>query len=288
MNIQGWFPLEFTNLISLPSRELSRVFSSTTLQKCKFFSVQPSLWSNSHLYTTPGTTIALTRGAYISLCLCFLIYLPSRFILVFLPRSKCLNFVAAVKVPSDFWRPRKYITASTFSPSISYEVMGPDAMILVFMLNFKPAFPLSSLTLINRLFSSSLVSAIRVVLSAYLRLLIFLPAILILAYGLSSLEFCVVYSACKLSMQSDKIQLCHTPFPVLNQFIVPCPVLTGASWFAYRFFRRQVRWSSTLIPLRIFCSLLWSTQSKALGLSVSRSKCLTGTPFLSPWSNVCW
>ena len=167
--------------------------------------------------------------------------------------------------------------------------MGPDAMILVFMLNFKPAFSLSSFTLINRLFSSSLLSAIRVVSFVYLRLLIFLPAVLILVYDLSSLEFCIVYSACKLSMQSDKIQPCHAPFPVFNQFIVPCPVLTVASWFAYRFFRRQVRWSNTPIPLRIFCSLLWSTHNpKALGLSVSRRKCLTATAFLPPWSNECW
>ena len=58
--------------------------------------------------------------------------------------------------------------------------MGPDAMILVFwMLGFKPTFSLSSLTFIKRLFSSSSLSAIRVVSSAYLRLLLFLPAILI-------------------------------------------------------------------------------------------------------------
>ena len=78
-----------------------------------------------------------------------------------------------------FWSPKKIKsdTASTVSPSISHEVMGPDAMILVFqMLSFKPTFSLSSFTFIKRLFSSSSLSAIRVVSSAYLRLLIFLPA----------------------------------------------------------------------------------------------------------------
>ena len=50
MNIQGWFPLGLTNLISLESKGLSRVFSSTTVQKHKFFSAQPSLWSNSHIH----------------------------------------------------------------------------------------------------------------------------------------------------------------------------------------------------------------------------------------------
>ena len=64
--------------------------------------------------------------------------------------------------------------------SICHEIIGLDAMILVFwMWSFKPTFSLSSFTFIKRLFSSSLLSAIRVVSSAYLRLLIFLPAILI-------------------------------------------------------------------------------------------------------------
>ena len=51
MNIQGWFPLGLTGLISLQFRGLSRVFSSTTIRKKQFFSAQPSLWSKSHFYT---------------------------------------------------------------------------------------------------------------------------------------------------------------------------------------------------------------------------------------------
>ena len=51
MNIQGWFPLRLTGLISLLSKGLSRDFSNTTVWKHQFFSVQPSLWSNSHVYT---------------------------------------------------------------------------------------------------------------------------------------------------------------------------------------------------------------------------------------------
>ena len=76
----------------------------------------------------------------------------------------------------------KSVTVSTFYLSICHEVMGLEAMILVFwILCFKPTFPLSSFTLIKRLFSSSLLSVIKVVLCAYLRSLIFLLAILILA-----------------------------------------------------------------------------------------------------------
>ena len=111
------------------------------------------------------------------------------------------------------------------------------------MLSFKPAFSLSSFNFIKRLFSSSLLSAIRVVSSsAYLRLLIFLPEILIPAWTSSSLAFRMMYSAYKLNKQGDYIQPWHTPFPIWNQSAVPCPVLTTvASWPAHRFLRRQVR-----------------------------------------------
>ena len=55
-----------------------------------------------------------------------------------------------------------------------------------------------------------------------------------------------------------------TPFPIWNQSLAPCPVLTVASWPADRFPKRQIRWSGIPISWRIFHSLLWSTQSKDL------------------------
>ena len=120
--------------------------------------------------------------------------------------------------------------------------MGPVAMILVFwMLGFKPTFSLSSFTFIKKLFISSLISAIRVVSFAYLRLLIFLPAILIPACASSSLAFLMVYSAYKLNKEGNNIHPWCTPFLIWNHFIVLCLVLTVASWPAYRFLRRQVR-----------------------------------------------
>ena len=119
--------------------------------------------------------------------------------------------------------------------------MGPDAMIFVFwMLSFKPTFSLSSLTFIKRLFISSSLSVIRVVSSMYLRLLIFLPAILILACVSSSPAFHMMCFAYKLNKQGDNIQPWFIPFLIRNQSVVPCPVLTIASWPAYRFLRRQV------------------------------------------------
>ena len=150
--------------------------------------------------------------------------------------------------------------------------MGPDAMILVFwILSFKPTFSLSSFTFIKRLFSSPSLSAISMVLSAYLRLLIFLLAILIPACASSSPAFLVIYSAYKLNKQGYNIQPWHTPFPMWNKSVViPCPVLTVSSWPACRFLKRKVRWSGIPISLRIFHSLLWSTQSKALAQSVKQ------------------
>ena len=61
-----------------------------------------------------------------------------------------------------------------------------------------------------------------------------------------------MYSACKLNKQGDNIKPWHTPFPIWNQSVVPCPVLTVASWPAYRFLKRQVRWSGIPISFRIF------------------------------------
>ena len=146
--------------------------------------------------------------------------------------------------------------------------MGPDTMIFVFwMLSFRQTFSLSSsLSLRGSLVLLHFLplSDIRVLSSAYLRLLIFLLAILILACTSSSLAFLMMYSAYKLNKQGDNIQPWHTPFLIWNQSVVPCPVLTVASWPAYRFLRRQVRWSGIPLSWRIFHSLLWSTQPKAL------------------------
>ena len=71
--------------------------------------------------------------------------------------------------------------------------------------------------------------------SEYLRLLIFLLAVLIPACDSSSPAFCVMYSAYKLNRQGDNIQPWQTPFPIWNQSVVPCPVLTVACWPASDF-----------------------------------------------------
>ena len=145
-----------------------------------FFTVQLS-----HPYMTTGKTIALTRQTFVGKVMSLLFIMLSRLFITFLPRSKRL-LISWLQSPSAVILEPKQIksdTVSTVSPSISHEVMGPDAMIFVFwMLSFKPTFSLSSFTFIKRLLSSSSLSAIRVVSSAYLRLLIFLPAVLIPVY----------------------------------------------------------------------------------------------------------
>ena len=73
VNIQDWFPSEWTGWISLESKGLSRVFSNTTVQKHQFFSVQPSLWSNSHIHTWLLGKSVLTRCESLTMyCLYFL------------------------------------------------------------------------------------------------------------------------------------------------------------------------------------------------------------------------
>ena len=171
----------------------------------------------------------------------WLFYTLYRFALAFLPRSKRL-LILWLQSPSTVIldpKKRKYINISTFLPTICHEMMGQNVIISVFlMLSFKAAFSLSSFTLIKRLFSSSSLSALRVVSSAYPKLLIFLLAILIPVCDSSSLAFHMMYSAYKLNKQGDNIQPWCTPFQILNQSVVPWPVLTVACWSAYRFLRR--------------------------------------------------
>ena len=143
---------------------------------------------------TTGKTTALTIQIFVGKwCLCFLLcYLGLIHCHNFSSKEQVsfLNFMAAVTICSDFGAQENTVTVSIVSASICHEVMGLDAMIFIFWkLSFKPAFPLSFFTLIKQLFSSSSLSAMRVVSSAYLRLLTFLPAILIPACESSSWQF---------------------------------------------------------------------------------------------------
>ena len=162
-NIPDWFRLGWTGWISLQSRGLSRVFSNTTVQKRQFFSAQLSLYPTlTSIHDYWKKTKALTRQTFVGKVMSLLFNILSRFVMAFLPRSKHL-LKSWLKSPSAvILEPKKIksVSVSIISPSICHEVMGPDAMILVFwMLSFKPTFSLSSFTYIKRFFSSSLLSA---------------------------------------------------------------------------------------------------------------------------------
>ena len=96
---------------------------------------------------TTGKTVVLTMQTFVSIVMSLLFNTLSRFVIAFLSRSKCL-LISSLQSPSAvILEPRKIksVTVSTFPLSICHEVMGPDAMILVFlMLHFKLAFSLSS------------------------------------------------------------------------------------------------------------------------------------------------
>ena len=169
----GWFDL-------LDVQGLPRVLSNSTVQKHQFFGSQAS-------YSPTFTTLhdywknhsSLTIWTFASKVMPLLFNTLSRFVIALLPRIKHILILCLQSTSTVILEPKKIksIIVFIFSPSICNEVMGLDATIFVFwMLSFKSAFSLSSFTFIKRVFSSSSLSAIRVVSSAYLRSLIFLLA----------------------------------------------------------------------------------------------------------------
>ena len=129
-----------------------------------------------HSYMTTGKTIVLTIWTFVGKLMSLLFNRLSRFVRAFLPRRKCL-LISWLLSPSAVLlelKKRKSVTVSTF---VSILLPWRDVIrcrdLSFWMLSFKPAFSLSSFTLIKRLLSSSSISAIRVVSAVFLRLLIF-------------------------------------------------------------------------------------------------------------------
>ena len=197
-NIQGWFPLRLTWSPSSPRDSWSRVFSSTTIQKHQFFGAQPSLWSNSLIHTWYWKKHSFD---YLDCCwkkYVLLFNMLSRFVRTFLPRRKHLLFHDCSYYLQRFWRPRKYnLSLFPLFPLLFAMKLWDKMPWFAFdmLLTFKPLFhsPLSPSS--KRLFNSSWISANRMVLSAYLRGFIFLPAILIPACDSSNPPFHMTYSA---------------------------------------------------------------------------------------------
>ena len=131
MNIQDWFPLGWTGWVSLQSKSLLQHHSlkASILWCSAFFIVQLS-----YPYMTTRKTIALTRRTFVGKVMSLLFNMLSRLVITFLPRSKHL-LISWLQSPSAvILEPKKVksLTVSVVSPSISHEMMGPDAMILVF------------------------------------------------------------------------------------------------------------------------------------------------------------
>ena len=200
------FRMEWLDLLAVQGtlKSLLQHHSSKALifRRSAFFTVQLS-----HPYMTTGKTIALTRWTSVDRVMSLLFNMLSKLVITFLPRSKRL-LISWLQSPfAVILEPKKIKsdTVSTVPPSISHEVMECHHLKLrchdLSFLNVEPTFSLSSFTFIKRLFSSSSLSAIRVVSSAYLRLLRFLPAVLIPACASFSPAFLTMYSAYKLNKQ---------------------------------------------------------------------------------------
>ena len=156
---------------------------ASILQRPAFFMVQLS-----HPYMTTEKVIALTRWTFVSKVMSLFFNMLSRLVITFLSRRKHLliPWLQSFSPSSVIFEPKKInlATVSTVCHDLSF-----------LMLSFKPAFFILLFHLKRRLFSSSSLSAIRVMFSAYQRLLIFLPAILIPVCASSSLAFRMMYSA---------------------------------------------------------------------------------------------
>ena len=137
MNIQDWFRIDWFDLLAVQGT-LKRLLQHHSLKASiiwhsAFFMVQLS-----HPYMTTGKTIALPRRTFVGKIMSLLFNILTKFVIVFLPRSKCLKFMAAVTICSDFRAQENKISHfSHFSPSICHEVMGLDAMILVFWVQYQ-------------------------------------------------------------------------------------------------------------------------------------------------------
>ena len=157
MNTQDWSPLGWTGWISLLSKELSRVFSNTTVENINSLVLSFLYSPLSRRYMTTGKTTALTRQSFVGKVMSLLFntlsgmlrfmgsqrvrhdwatdLIWSRFVIAFLPRNKHLLISWLQSLSTVILEPKKIksVTVSIVSPSICHEVMGSDAMILVFL-----------------------------------------------------------------------------------------------------------------------------------------------------------
>ena len=164
--------------------------------------------------------------------------------------------MAEVTICSDFGNQENSLSLFPFFPYLlSSNGTGCHDLHLL-NVKFKPPFSLSSFTFFKILFLpfsiSSSLSATRIVLSAYMRLLIFLLTILTTAWASSCLAFLIMYSAYKFNKQGDNMQPWHTPFSIWNQSVVPC-LNWPLSW------QLLYQWWSLTMPLGVHDICIWNS-----------------------------
>ena len=195
----------------------------------------------SHPYMTTGKTIALTRQNFVGKVMSLLFNMLSRMVIDFLPRSKRL-LISWLQSPSTVileYKKIKSVTVSIVSSSIYNEGMRPDAMIFVFwMLHFKLVF---FFTLFFHFYQEAL---------QFLFTFCHKGGVICISEVIdisprnfdSSLCFTqpgILHDALCIGVKLAGWQCTHcSPFPILNQLIVSCLVLTVATWPTYRFLRR--------------------------------------------------
>ena len=233
----------------------------------------------------------------------------SRFILVFLPRSKCLRILWLQSPFTVILEPKKIksVTVIIFSPIYlpwcdgtgchNFSVLNVEFSAILFTLLFH--LHQEILQFFTFCYLGGVVCIYEVVdISRHN-----------LHSSLWFIQHSILHDAYKLNKQSDNIQLWHTPFPIWNQSVLPCPVLMAASWPAYYFIRRQVRWSDILISLRIstVCCVskalvqsgkqmfFWNSLPFSMIQRMLTIWSLVPLPFLNPdwtsrrsWFTYCW
>ena len=156
--IQRWFPLGLTVLISLLSKGLTKVFSSSVLRKHQFFGIQHFFYGPTlkHPSMTTGETIALATQTFVGKVMSLLFSMLSRFVIAFLPRSKrrLISWLLSSSAVILELKKIKSVTVSTFSPSICHEVMGPNANLLWTWLLYTFPLNMANVLKVNHIFLS--------------------------------------------------------------------------------------------------------------------------------------
>ena len=239
---------------------LWRVFSNTTLQKHQFLGTQLSLQSNSHIHTWQMEKPQLwLDGCLLAKLMSLLFNMLSRLVIVFLPSNKHL-LISWLQSPS----------------AVIFESTKIKSLIVPIFLPWSDGIQCHDLSFLNVELKANFFTLLFHFHQEALLFFTFYHKGGVIcvsevidispskpeACASFSVAFCMMYSAYKLNKQGDSIQPWHTPFPIWNQSVVPCAVLTVAPWPAYRFLKRQFRWSGIPISFRNFHSFLWPTQSK--------------------------